>query len=303
MSYRFRYSFGTYLNLLDSNQSQSGTPHGISHSERETSGNNLTLAGFTLGTYLPNGSPMENSTSANQTEINNALWHTNNRRTYDKQTCSSSSRRNNNTEIGRLWNRTASSGTPSGTHLDLVVRDRSQSGTPGGISHSERETSGNNLTLTGSPLGTYLLNGLPMLGDPPSKKLKVGRGEVRTPPPVSLPIIVSNYRAQNSDEQKRVARDLAACYFNIAPPDYHSRVQIYEIRDKRRKKEDAATLTNVNIRLEFERYSPPKNMEIFIDTLPRCLPLTIGFNMVDQKWAKIYCPCSKTMEGWPTASK
>ena len=36
---------------------QSGTSQGISHSERETSGNNLTLTGSPSGTYLPNGSP------------------------------------------------------------------------------------------------------------------------------------------------------------------------------------------------------------------------------------------------------
>ena len=59
--------------------------------------------------------------------------------------------------------------TPSGTHLDWVGGNRSQSGTPHGISHSERETSGNNLTSAVSPSGTYLPNGSPMLGNPSSK--------------------------------------------------------------------------------------------------------------------------------------
>ena len=114
------------------------------------------------------------------------------------------------------------------------------------------------------------------------KKLKVGWGGVRTPPPESLPIIANNYRAQNQDEQKLFTRNLLACYSDNIRPDYPRRVQIYESPDKHRKKEDAA-LTTVHTHLEFERYCHPKNLSIFIDAIPMRLPLTIGFNMVGQK--------------------
>ena len=110
----------TYLDLIDGNQSQIGTPRELSHLDRETIGNNLTSAGSPSGTYLPSGWPMENPISANQTEINNALWQINKLQTYDKQACSSSSRRNNNTEIGQPRNRPTTSGTPLGTYLESV---------------------------------------------------------------------------------------------------------------------------------------------------------------------------------------
>ena len=113
---------------------------------------------------------MDNPTSVNQTKKDNALPQTNNLRTYDEQTCSSSSRRNNNTEIRWLWNYPTAAGTHPGTYLDLVDGNRSQSVTPHGISHSERAPSGNNLTLEGSPLGTYLPNSLSMLGNSPPKQ-------------------------------------------------------------------------------------------------------------------------------------
>ena len=116
---------GTHLDLVDGNRSQSGTPHGISHSERAPSGNNLTSAGSPSGTNMPNGLPMDNTTSANQTETDNALWQTKNLRTYDEQTCSSSLKRNDNIEIGQLRKRPTASGNSLGTHLDLVYGNRS----------------------------------------------------------------------------------------------------------------------------------------------------------------------------------
>ena len=64
---------GIYLDLVGGNRLQSGTSHGMSHSERAPSGNNLTSAGSPSGTNLPNGSPMGNPNSANQTETDNAL--------------------------------------------------------------------------------------------------------------------------------------------------------------------------------------------------------------------------------------
>ena len=94
-------------------------------------------------------------------------------------------------------------------------------------------------------------------------------------------MIASNYRAQNSYEQRQVARDIAACYNLCVCPDYHSRIQIYESPDERRKKEDAAALTNVDAQVEFERHNPPVKLKIFIEALPNCLPLTMGFNFVD----------------------
>ena len=70
---------GIDLDSVD-NKLMSGTPQGISHSERETShseretsGNNLTSAGSPSGTYPPNGLPVANPTSTNQTETDNAL--------------------------------------------------------------------------------------------------------------------------------------------------------------------------------------------------------------------------------------
>ena len=92
----------------------------------------------------------------------------------------------------------------------------------------------------------------------PLKKLKVGQGGVRTPPPELLPIIASNCRAQNSDEQKQVARDLVAYYSDNVRPDYHSCIKNYESPDKCRKKEDAAVPTAIHTHIEFERHNPPK---------------------------------------------
>ena len=91
---------GIYLDSVDGNRSQSGTPNGISHYEHETSGNNLTSAGSPSGTYLPNDLPTANPTSANQTETDNALPQTNKFRTYDEKKYPSGSIRNNNTETG-----------------------------------------------------------------------------------------------------------------------------------------------------------------------------------------------------------
>ena len=116
-------------------------------------------------------------------------------------------------------------------------------------------------------------------------------------------MIVSNYRAQNSYEQRQAARNIAAYYDLVVRPDYHSLIQIYESPDELRQKEEAATLANVDAQEEFERHSPPDKLKIFIETLPNCLPLTTGSNIVDHAWAKIYFPCSKTMLGWATRNK
>ena len=42
---------------------------------------------------------------------------------------------------------------------------------------------------------------------------------------------------------------------------------------------------------------PPKKLALFYDALPKCLPLTIGFNTEGQRWDKIPCPCSRTIQG------
>ena len=49
---------GIYLGLVGGSRSQSGTSHGMSHSERAPSGNNLTSVGNPLGMSLLNGFPM-----------------------------------------------------------------------------------------------------------------------------------------------------------------------------------------------------------------------------------------------------
>ena len=169
-----RPHLGTFLQLVDGTRSQNGTPHVISHCVSETNGNNLTSAGTPSGNNLPNGSPTRNPTSASTTATDNAPWTRKQWYTSNEQTCSSSSRINNNKGV-RSWNCPTDSGTPPGTHLDWIGGNQSQSGTPHGKSHSEREPSGNNLTLAGTPHGNNLPNGSPMLGDPPSKKLKVGK--------------------------------------------------------------------------------------------------------------------------------
>ena len=80
---------------------QSSTPHGMSHSERSPSGNNLTSAGNPLGMNMSNALPtLENPTSSNQTETDNAMWKSNTLHTSSDQTCSYSSNTNNNTEGG-----------------------------------------------------------------------------------------------------------------------------------------------------------------------------------------------------------
>ena len=67
------------LDEVGGNRSQSGTPHGMSHSESESSGNNLTMAGNPTGMNLSNGLPMlGNPSSANQTEMDNEMWQSNN---------------------------------------------------------------------------------------------------------------------------------------------------------------------------------------------------------------------------------
>ena len=66
------------LDEVGGNQSQSGTPHGMIHSDRASSNNSITSAGNHLGMNLSNGSPtLGNLTSANQTEMDNVLWQTN----------------------------------------------------------------------------------------------------------------------------------------------------------------------------------------------------------------------------------
>ena len=63
------------LDEVGVNRLQSGIPHGMSHSESEPSGNNLTSAGTPLGMNLSNSSPMlGNFTFANQTETENEMW-------------------------------------------------------------------------------------------------------------------------------------------------------------------------------------------------------------------------------------
>ena len=111
-----------------------------------------------------------NPTSANQTEMGNKMWQSNTRHTSNDQKSSYSSTTNNNTGGKWSWNRPNASGDPSGMDLVEVDGNRSQSGTPHGMSHSERAPSDNNLTLAGNPSGMNLSNGSPMLGNPTSKK-------------------------------------------------------------------------------------------------------------------------------------
>ena len=66
------------------------------------------------------------------------------------------------------------------------------------------------------------------------------------PPPGSEPMIASNYRAKSSYEQRQVAWNIAACYNDGVQPHCPSRLKIYESSDKHCKKEDAATLTNID---------------------------------------------------------
>ena len=89
---------------------------------------------------------------------------------------------------------------------------------------SECAPSGNNLSSADNPSGMNLSNVLPMLGNPTSKKTRIGRGGWRDPPPETLPIIASNYVALYQDEQKQIARDLSACYSDNVHPIYHSRI-------------------------------------------------------------------------------
>ena len=77
---------------------------------------------------------------------------------------------NDNTGRGWVWNRSTTSGNPSGIHLVEVDRNGEQSGTPHGVNQSESASSGHNLTSAGNPSGTNLSNGLPMLGNPNSAK-------------------------------------------------------------------------------------------------------------------------------------
>ena len=235
-----------------------------------------------------------NPTSANQAETDNAMWQTNTHRTSNDQTCSYISNTDHNTEGGWLWNHPTVSGAPSGMDLVEVGGNRSQSGTPDGMSHSERAPSSNNLTSAGNILGMNLSNGLPMLGNTLSKKTRIGRGGIRIPALETLPIIASNYRVQTQDEQKHIVRDLSAYYSDNICPDYHSCVQIYESLGERHKKKNTAILTAVATLTKFEEQNqpayndniinlPPKKLVFFCDTLPRYLPLTIGFDMAGQR--------------------
>ena len=84
------------------------------------------------------------------------------------QVSSSSSRINNDKARGRSWNCPTASGTPSEIDLDEIGANRSQSGTPHGMSHSKRAPSGDNLTSAGIPSGMNLLKGSPILENPTS---------------------------------------------------------------------------------------------------------------------------------------
>ena len=110
---------GMDLDEVGENRLQSGTPHGMSHSEVEPSGNNLTSTGNPSGMNMLNGSlALGNPTSANQTKTDNEMWQSNTHRTSYDPTCSYSSATNNNTSRGLSWNRRTTIGTPSG--MDLV---------------------------------------------------------------------------------------------------------------------------------------------------------------------------------------
>ena len=82
---------GIDLDEVGGNRSQSGIPQGMNHSERANSGNNLTSIGSPFGNNLSNGFPiLENPTSTNQTETDNAMWQSKTHRTSNVPTCSSS---------------------------------------------------------------------------------------------------------------------------------------------------------------------------------------------------------------------
>ena len=70
-----------------------------------------------------------------------------------------------------------------------------------------------------------LSNGSLMLGNLTSEKRPIiGRGGERDVPLEQLPRIASNYVELNQYEQKRVARNLSACYSDNVCPIYHSRI-------------------------------------------------------------------------------
>ena len=162
---------GMDLDGVGGNRSKSSTPHGMIHYEFEPSVNNLTSAGNPSGMNLSNGLPtLGNPTSVNQTETDNKMCQSNTHCTSYNQRCSYSSATNNNTSRGLSLNRRTTSGTPLGMDLVEVCRNRLQSGTPHVMSQSERTPSGNNLSSADNPSGMNLLNGLPMFGNPPSKK-------------------------------------------------------------------------------------------------------------------------------------
>ena len=75
------------------------------------------------------------------------------------QDYSSSSSTNTIKARGQPWNHFTAPGTPSGIDVDSVDGNQSQSGTPHGINHSERETSDKNFTSAGTPSGNNLPNG------------------------------------------------------------------------------------------------------------------------------------------------
>ena len=162
---------GMDLDEVGGNRSHSGTPHRMRHSKFEPSGNNLTSAGYPLEMNLSNGSPtLGNPTSANQTKTDNNMWQSNTHHISYDQTCSWSSATNNNISRGISWNRCTTSRTPLGMVLVEVRGNRSQSGTPRGMSQSERAPSGNNLSSAVNPSEMNLVNGSSMLGNPTSKK-------------------------------------------------------------------------------------------------------------------------------------
>ena len=162
---------GMEFNEVGGDRSQSGISHGMSQSESELSSNNPTSVGNPLGMNLLNGLIMPgNPTSTKQTKTDNEMWQSNTNCTSYDQTYSYSSATNNNTSQGRSWNLRTTSGTPLGMELVEVCENRVQSGTPHGIRQSESEPSGNNFTSAGNPSGMNLSNGLPMPGNPTSKK-------------------------------------------------------------------------------------------------------------------------------------
>ena len=124
-----------HLVVLDGNQAQSSTPHGMTQSERAPSGNNLTSAGNHSGMNLSNGSPMLGNPTSTKKPKTAKKGHNQTTTMYShEQECFYRSSTNNNTAQGRLWNRSTTSSTPLGIHLIVVDGSRAQSGPPNGMS-------------------------------------------------------------------------------------------------------------------------------------------------------------------------